>query len=365
MALWETNEVKVDVASYMHYIRGVKKVGKTTLFKELIEKIGNGDMSKGLLISLGDEDGYKALNGLVVAKAATWDKFVELVDELVENPQGNNFTFIGLDTIDELFQLATEEVFRLHKKKYNEVCESLNSALKGYGAGRAKVKELVRDEVARLKGSYGLFCIGHTKLRDVNEKGLNEAYQQLTTSLSFDFDSVIADKADIIATISIDKDIIDVEEVNGKKVGSLGGVTRWIHFRDDNFNVDCGARFDDIVDKVELSAENYLKAIEDAIKSASGISTKEIETKKEMEVKERELRAEKAAEESKSIDEEENKKLAEIVKAKYPKATNEVKVKAKAILDANKIKLGSPEDAVTSELQKVVDLLNSETKEEE
>lgn len=364
MALWSTNEVKVDIASYMHYVRGLKKVGKSTLFKELIKKIGNGNMNKGLLISLGDEDGYKALNGLVVAKAPTWSDFVEIVEELVENPKENEFTFIALDTVDELFQIATEEVFRLHKKKYNEVCESLNSALKGYGAGRAKVKELVREQVAKLKGSYGLFCIGHTKLRDVNEKGMTEAYQQLTTSLPFDFDSVIADKADIIATISIDKDVIDVEEVNGKKVGSLGGITRWIHFRDDNFNVDCGARFADIVDKVELSADNYLGAIENAIKSASGKTETEILEKKEIEVKEREVIAEQKAEESKGVDSVENVKLAEIVKEKFPKTDAETKAKVKEILNANDIKLGSPEDAVTSELQKAVDLLTeSEVKE--
>lgn len=357
MALWKTNEVKVDIASYMHYIRGVKKVGKSTLFKELIEKIGQGNMNKGLLISLGDEDGYKALDGLVVATAPTWSEFVDIVDELVENPKENEFKFIALDTVDELFQIATEEVFRLHKKKYNEICESLNSALKGYGAGRAKVKELVREQIARLKSSYGLFCIGHTKLRDVNEKGMAEAYQQLTTSLPFDFDSVVADKADIIATISIDKEVIDAEEVNGKMVGSLGGITRWIHFRDDNFNVDCGVRFENIVDKVELSAENYIQAIENAIKSASGKSDSEIKEKKVEEVKERLELAEDLAEKSKGVDAKKNKELADIVKEKFPKATKEIKDQVKEILTVNDIKLNNPEDAPTAELQKAVDLL--------
>ena len=329
MALWKKNEVKVDIASYMHYIRGVKKVGKTTLFRDLVSHISNGEMDKGLLISLGDEDGYKALDGLMVATASDWSEFVEIVDELVENPEENEFKFIALDTVDELFNIATEEVFRIHKRKKGEVCESLNSALGGYGAGRAKVKELVREQVARLKVGYGLYCIGHTKLRDVNEKGMNEAYQQLTTSLPFDFDSVIADKADIIATISIDKDIVDIQEIaNGKdtkRVGSIGGVTRWIHFRDDNFNVDCGARFENIVDKVELSAENYIKAIEDAIRSASGKSDTEIKTKVKQEEQERLEAVKELADKSKEIDIDENKKLAESIQEKLPKASAEVK----------------------------------------
>lgn len=360
--LWEKNEVKVDIASYMHYVRGQKKVGKTTLFKDLLEYIGKGDMNKGLLISLGDEDGYKALDGLVVAKASDWNELVEIVDELVENPDDNDFTFIALDTVDELFNIAIEEVFRIHKRKKGEVCESLNSALGGYGAGRNKVKELVREQIARLKVGYGLFCIGHTKLRDVNEKGLDQAYQQLTTSLSFDFDSVIADKADIIATISVDKDIVDIQEIaNGKDtklVGSIGGVTRWIHFRDDNFNVDCGARFSDIVDKVELSAENYIKAIEDAIKSASGKSDNEIEKKKALEAKERVEAVKELVEKGNEIDVEANKLLAEAIQVKLPNATPDIKKAVTAKLkEIGMTSLKEYADIKTKGLQEAVALL--------
>lgn len=187
---------------------------------------------------------------------------------------------------------------------------------------------------------------------------MGEAYQQLTTSLPFDYDSVIADKADIIATISLDKDIIDVNEVNGKSVGSIGGVTRWVHFRDDNFNVDCGARFDSIVDKVELSVDNYVNAIEEAIKSASGItSEKDIEKKKVEEVKAREEVAKINAVESKSVDPEENKRLAEVIKAKFPTAEATIKAQIKELLTSNEIKLGTPEDAKTAVLKEIVKLL--------
>lgn len=331
--LWGKNEVKVDIASYMHYIRGQKKVGKTTLFNDLVDYIGKGDMSKGLLISIGDEDGYKALDGLMVAKAKTWADLIEIKDELVENHKDNDFTFIAIDTVDEIFNIATDEVFRLHKKQKGQKCESLNAALGGYGAGRAKVKELVREVISELKESYGLFCIGHTKVRDIVEKGSAEAYQQLTTSLNFDFDSVIADKADIIATISVDKDIVDVEEVDAgqgktKRVGSIGGVVRWIHLRDDGYNVDCGARFPNIVDKVELSAKNYVEAIENAIKGASGKSTAEIKKAKAKEVAEREEKAQVASEEIKeklAVDFPRNKELADEFRTLYVAADKEVK----------------------------------------
>lgn len=362
--LWKKNEVKVDIASYMHYIRGVKKVGKTTLFNDIVSIISKGDMSKGLLISLGDEDGYKTLEGLVVAKASDWQELTKIIDELVENKKDNDFDFIGLDTVDELFNIATEEVLRLHKKKNNKVAETLNAAFGGYGAGREKLKELVRDQIARLKNAgYGIFAIGHTKLRNVKEKGTEEEYQQLTTSLNFDYDSVIADKADIVATISIDKDIIDVKDVtiggNTKHVGSIGGVTRWIHFRDDNFNVDCGARFGDIVDKVELSAENYIKAIEDAIKkSANGKSDKELEKMKKKEIIEREQNAEKYIEELSKINVEENIKLIGFIQEKFTKATAEVKSKVKEVMVENGIEsFKNPDETETEGLRKIADLL--------
>ena len=345
--LWKKNEVKVDIASYFTYVRGQKKIGKSTLFKDLVNYIGKGDMNKGLLISCGDENGYKALNGLMVAVASDWSEFVELVDELVENPEDNDFKYIAIDTVDELINIAIKEVFRLHKRQYGEVCESLNSALKGYGAGRAKVKELVSEQIARLKTGYGLFCIGHTKLRDVNEKGMNEAYQQLTTSLPFDFDSIFADKADIIATISVDKEIIDIEEIgkDKKKVGSIGGITRWIHFRDDNFNVDCGARFKDIVDKVELSAENFIGAIEEAIKKASGKSDTEIKTKVLEEETERSEAVKKLSEKENEVDESTNKKLIDYITSNLTKLSDSTKAtvvsKVKEIAKLMKDELGA------------------------
>jgi hypothetical protein len=348
----------------MHYIRGVKKVGKTTLFRDIVDHISNGDMSKGLLISLGDEDGFKALEGLIVANGSTWGDFVEIVDELVNNKADNDFQFIGLDTVDELFNIAVDEVLRLHKKKYNEKCETINSAFGGYGAGREKLKELVREQVARIKNAgYGVFAIGHTKLRNVKEKGKNEEYQQLTTSLNFDYDSVIADKADIIATISIDKDIIDVQDIDvggkKKKVGSIGGVTRWIHFRDDNFNVDCGARFDNIAPKVELSAENYIQAIEDAIKSsANGKSEKEIAQMKKKEVQEREEKAKKQVEEENKVNVEENAKLTEEIRTGFGSASDDTKVKVKEVMAKYGItSLKDTDETPTEALRQIAKLL--------
>lgn len=117
MALWKKNEVKYDIGSYIHYWRGIKKVGKTTLFYELIKELYDGDLSKGLLISIGSETGYQALDQLVYAEAGTFTELEELIDELIENKSDNEFEIVAFDTVDEWVKLAQEEVKRIHRKK--------------------------------------------------------------------------------------------------------------------------------------------------------------------------------------------------------------------------------------------------------
>ena len=76
-----------------------------------------GDLEKGLLIAVGDEIGYQALDGLVYAETPTWADIVEVVNDLVENKADNNFEIVGIDTADEMIKLAKEEVKRIHKKQ--------------------------------------------------------------------------------------------------------------------------------------------------------------------------------------------------------------------------------------------------------
>lgn len=280
MSLWKQNVVKVDLGSYLHYWRGVPKVGKTTLFYDLIKELYNGDFTNGLLISIGQEMGHKTLNGLIVAETPTWSDFEAVVDELVNNKSGNNFKFVALDTIDELFNLGTQEVLRLHYQKYKKPADSLNAAFGGWGAGKEKLLSIVGHQITRLRyAGYGIVVIGHTKVRNVKEKITGEEYQQLTTSLPFDLDSLISNQADIIATMVIDKDI------DG---GKLQGTQRYIVFRDDGYTVDCGSRFANIPDRVIMNAQNYIDAVTQAIKSASGKTEDEIQRIKQKEIQERE-----------------------------------------------------------------------------
>ncbi|TRO52231.1 hypothetical protein E2P63_03915, partial [Candidatus Bathyarchaeota archaeon] len=257
---FKPNRIMHDFGSYRHFIRGVKKIGKTTLFRDLVEE-EYGDMSNGLLISIGQETGHKALANLFAWETPTWKDLWELIDELVANKASNNFKVIALDTVDELVNLATDEMFAEHLRTKKFPAKSVNDALGGYGAGRKYVIKLLNDVIYALESAgYGLVFIGHTKVRDIREKGVEDAYQVLTGAMETGYESVFADKADIIAVLYTERDVKD---------GAVQSSKRYIYFRDDGF-VDCGTRFAGMPERVPYGAKEYLEAFRTGIKNASG-----------------------------------------------------------------------------------------------
>lgn len=262
---YKTNEVKVDLASYRHYWRGEKKVGKTTLFYDLMMKL-YGDPSYGLELSVGNERGFKAIDGMVYDEAPNWETLIEIVDDLIENKADNHFKFICFDTVDELVEIAKKEVIRLDKKKTGTL-HSFNACFGGYGEPRQKVQSLINNIMTRLEDAgYAMIWIGHTKYKDVKEKN-GDSYQLLTSNLSSDYDGIFADKADICMMINVEKDIDD---------GIVQGSNRYMWFRGDGF-VDCGGRFPDIEQKVDFSVDNYVRVVSEAIKKS--IKSKKVDDK--------------------------------------------------------------------------------------
>lgn len=338
MALWKKNEVKVDLASYRHYIRGEKKVGKTTLFVKLMEKL-YGDSGKGLLISLGNERGWKALDGAVYVDCPEWSSLIELTDELVENKADNEFQCVCFDTVDEWIAMAQREVIRLEYRKSGERKE-FNACLGGYGNGRKKVEELINSVLTKIEDSgYGIFMLGHVKYRDIKEKNGDE-YQKFTSNLSSDYDGIFANKADIIAMITTEKDIED---------GFVQETQRYLHFRSDGF-VDAGGRFPNIEGKVEFSADNYIKTVTDAIKKSikSHDATDEyIENKKKQEQKEKEefyqANKERLMNDEPEVNEyEKNLEVCNDLKAEIKKAITAADAETKKVLQAKLKEAGLP-----------------------
>ena len=272
---YKTNTVKVDLASYVHYWRGVKKIGKTTFFRDLINELYKGDLSKGLLISCGNENGFGALDNLNYIVAEEWDKLDEIVEDLISKKQELPFEFLCFDTVDELIKIAQNEIIRQHRREKGTKPSGFNGCFGGYGEPKRRLQVLIDDIMTRLKrAGYGLIWIGHTKIRDIKEKDGTE-YSQLTSNLTSDYDLIFSAKADVNTIMSVEKEISD---------NQIKDTKRYIWFRSDGF-VDAGCRFSQIEEKIDMSANDYIKALEEAIKESlqKEMTDKEIKDQKKKE----------------------------------------------------------------------------------
>lgn len=292
------NQVKVRLEDFVHIFMGEKKTGKSTLFRDLIYKHYNGDMTKGILFAF--EPGAQALDGLFSPEVQDWEDWEEWVDDLVENKAKVTFRFVCIDTIDEMVAMAIDKTKRDSKKKDGKKVDSINEAFSGYGRGKEYCIRLMRDSILKLKRSgYGIAMIGHTKLKKKNTGttlSTDEEYMQLSCNLTDDYAGLFENMADMITYLVIDKKVIgnvdDVKKKTAKNIVEL-------HFRSDGA-IDCGSRFKDLPHKLPYSAENYLLAFEQGVRSSM------LSPVTESEIKEMAIQQEKEA----NVKAEKNKKLA-------------------------------------------------------
>lgn len=361
---FKKNVIKVDLCSYPPYIiMGEHKSGKSTLFRDLVlHNYGSEDY--GLLISFADEDGYLSLDKLQFEKTIEWDSefdeetelrgFVQIVDDLVENKKDYKIKMIAIDTYDKMVEIAINEVLRLHKREKGTLCKSINDALGGYGKGRDRLLELILGQIGRLRNAgYAVFPLAHTKFKEKTDPMTGEQYEQLTNNLRGDYYSAIANVAQMIVNITIEREIKEGKQVGEKRV---------MYFRNNGI-VDAGSRFSDLPEKLELSAENFMKAFEQGVKGAfinGNVSDKQIEKQRKFEEREREKVAEvtKKKEKEKS-DQINNEDLVATIQNKYPKADEETKEKIKVVMKEYNIPNFKDADSLSSEgLQKIVEILS-------
>lgn len=256
------NRISLDFENYYFFLKGVEKSGKTTLARDLVlELYGRADA--GLLLAIGKETGYKALDNIQALDMEDWSTFDETIEELINNrDEYSHIKMIFVDTLDELVELAEAETIAYSNRSTGKRVSTLNASLGGYGAGRKHLCKIVDEKLSALKkAGYGIFVIGHTKLKTIKEQGMAEEqeFQVLDSNLNSDYANIVAHKADVIATINIEREVNDAKRVIDAK--------RYIYFRNNGF-VNAGSRFSNIVEKTELSAVNFITAIKDAIKNS-------------------------------------------------------------------------------------------------
>lgn len=314
MARFKKNIVRPNIFDYNIAIFGQQGVGKSTLAYQVCKKLLGENY---VIFNCGKEDGIKALPDAIYYDCPTWDEFDDIITEVVNErtTEYKDLKVVVLDTIDEIFNMAENEVIRLAKKKKPEIT-TINEAFGGFGSGLKKAEELVLDALWRLKSvGINIFVIGHTKNKTMVDVVNDGEYDILTSNLSNRYFTEIATKMDVIGICYIDRNIItektNRKDIKGKVIerNVIASEARKICFRSDDYVTASKSRFPDIEGIIDLCADDFIKAIESSIQKLIDKSTmSETDIKKHYEQEEVEKlkrieEAEKAARIQKELDE--------------------------------------------------------------
>ena len=330
MAFGKKNVIKIDPLAYNIGLIGESGIGKTTIIKEMCEKL-TGSNDGYLFLECGKEDGADAIDSINYINCPEWQMdydeysnsagFEDVCDDIIENKTTDypELRTVIIDTYDQLIEIAKPEVIRMHNRENpDKPVKSIKAAFGGYMAGEDKATEIVLDKLWALKKVGVSFIIfGHVKQREQEDVSTGQKYTSLTTNMSMRDFNAIKTKLHFLGVASIDREI--VQEKTGKKdnkgkektKGVIAKESRKITFRDDSYSIDSKSRFSDITPEVEFSSDALIKAITDAIKAEltkSGKSVADVKVEQDAENAAREKEIKKA-----EIKKKEEKKLEDVI----------------------------------------------------
>lgn len=336
------NHVSINPLDYSICLLGESKVGKTTLIKEVCEKLAGEDGY--LFLEFGDERGAAAIENINYEDVEAWwsdeDEgvvgFADIVEDICENKTTDypNLKVVVWDTYDQIIPIAEAEEIRLCNKALpsDKQIKSINQAAGGFGRGEKEAMKLMWDMKNRLKKvGVETIIIGHVKTKDISDTVTGEQYQILTSDQQQNYFNSLKKQLHFLALAYVDREII--KEKTGKKdikgrdiiKSSVSEETRRIKFRDEGYAIDAGSRFSDIIPEIPLDADAFIRAIEDAIRAEQSKSGKSFEETK----KEQEAAAEKKMEKIAEVEKEkkEQKKEQESVSEIMKKVFTFIRVK--------------------------------------
>lgn len=316
------NKVSLNPLDANICLLGLPKIGKTTIMKEVAEKLVGEDGY--LFLEMYRENGAKYIEDIVYEDVPDWDTFVEIIDDIVDNRTTDyaDLKVVIIDTLDNALQLAEQESVRLwNKENPQKRTTAINAAWGGFMKGQDKAMELLQEQMFRLRTVGVAFSvIGHVKQSTVTDPITNETYQQITSDVSNRYFNQLKKNIDLVGIAYIDRELVK-NKVNGKEVSTVKSETRKIKFRDDNYTVDSGSRMSQIVNEINFDADEFIKAMTDALEAEVRKGGKSVETRKK----------ENEKEEAENM-----KRLAEAeAKAEVEKALEKVKDKIVEFCSAN------------------------------
>ena len=369
--------ISLNPLDYNLSVLGESGIGKTTLAKEVCEKLV-GD--EGYIhFDIGRERGADAIEGIVSEHIEDWAKLSEVIDDIVECKESDypKLKVVIWDTLDELILLAEAESIRQYNKKQMSIpnghkVDTIDAAWAGFGRGQAFAIELILNMFDKLNNiGVSNFIVAHVKRTDIIDAVTQETYSKLTADTTQRYFNAIKNKQHFIALAYIDRDVVK-EKTGRKNVVTKEDITvskavkesRVISFRDDTYSVDSKSRFAEIVDKIPFDTDEFIKAITDAIqaeKTKNGKTMKEAEKEQAVKEKAKEEKAKAYSEsvkKSKEVEKLEQNRDAylDIISANFSSADKELKDKAKEMMkEAGGTKFTDPELDIET-LKKIADL---------
>ncbi|CAF1773013.1 MULTISPECIES: AAA family ATPase [Bacillus] len=311
----KNNTPKVELQSIMTLVAGGYKTGKTRLWKEVTE-LHYSNPEEALLLSF--EDGYETwqLDNIVPLHDEgtdknlwkVWDYFKKtVVPELVQEAKtGRIVKLIGVDTADRAIDACTAWILYDRNKRYGKTFESLqdiSESTNGKENGWTALYEELKKPFDTLKNAgYGLMFLAWTKEKETTlYDGMK--YNSVQLMMPNSGRKVFESQASLICCLHNEVSVLDkqgnelednIKDKKGRdKASNFHDTKVMMYFRPSEYVEIAGGRYTELPEKVEYSAENFLKTFENAV---LGQIKKTNRTVHEIKKEEEQLREEKVQE---------------------------------------------------------------------
>ena len=289
----QINTMSEKFEDYSYIINGVGGIGKTSLAHQ-IGKIITGSNEGTFIITCGGENKPKHIPGAFYDVAPDFKAFCAIVKELCDNKAEYPDTkFVAIDSLDEYARICENFVVA----EWNAICDinerakSIAQAYKGFQKGESRACDLMIQQVVKLQNAgYSILEIGHTKTKLKEDVISKVQFEQLTCNLDNKYYNALKDKVNLVAMCYWENVVENIEEKKNAftkkmdKVGELTDRKRVMVFADDDNAIDTKTHFEYITHKIDLTAEGFIKAVEEAIAmklaETDGVDTKKTSKKK-------------------------------------------------------------------------------------
>ena len=238
------HQVSRDLRGYSVFLYGAPKTGKTTIACQF----------PGALL-LAFEKGYSTIGGVLAQPINSWSEFKKLFVEFKDPAVKERYQTIVIDTADIAYSYCEKYICTPEsdaKHSYQNVADIPYG--KGYSMAMDEFDECIRKI---LQLGYGLVIISHDQDKTMkNENG--EEYNQIIPTLDKRARLVCERTCDIIGYCR------EVEDQEGHKTVRM--------FMRETSRYVAGSRFKYTPDSIELSYDNLVKAIADAIDEQERVS---------------------------------------------------------------------------------------------